>query len=40
MEISHKDKVYSVAIGELPGRKYREIYRNLDKDLGMLYKIT
>jgi hypothetical protein len=26
---------YSVAIGELPGRRYKDYWRSLEKDLGM-----
>ncbi|PSN40558.1 Cyclin-dependent kinase inhibitor 3 [Blattella germanica] len=38
VQFSWKNEKYSVAIGELPGRRYREVWRNLNRDLGDLQK--
>jgi hypothetical protein len=36
MQFSIGGNEYFIAIGELPGRKYKDYWRNLQKDLGML----
>jgi hypothetical protein len=36
MQFSIAGHEYSLAIGELPGRKYKDYWRNLQKDLGIM----
>lgn len=35
MQFSIAGHEYSIAVGELPGRKYKHCWRNLQNDLGM-----